>query len=296
MKVLVAGGSGLIGAHVVDVLRERGHTVTTVARAHADHVVDLGRATDAQLRGMTAGQDGVVYAARTDEQRPLPKPAYPVMHAAMVGPVTRLFAAAREEGVVSGVLMGSYYTYFDRLRPEWRLTDRHPYIRGRVAQAREARSTGLPVAVIELPFVFGRAGDRLPNWSPPLARWARSGAPLFAPGGGTAAVSARGVAETAVDALDRASSEDLPVSDENLSWRDLLTRMAVAVGRPRTVHRLPAPAVRLPLALGKALLSARRLESGTDPRHFARLALTGLYIEPLSGRSLGPAFAQTFQP
>ncbi|WUK52085.1 NAD-dependent epimerase/dehydratase family protein [Micromonospora zamorensis] len=28
----MAGGSGLIGAHVVDVLRERGHAATTVAR------------------------------------------------------------------------------------------------------------------------------------------------------------------------------------------------------------------------------------------------------------------------
>ncbi|MEU4473155.1 NAD-dependent epimerase/dehydratase family protein [Micromonospora sp. NPDC023888] len=27
------GGSGLIGAHVVDVLRERGHAATTVARS-----------------------------------------------------------------------------------------------------------------------------------------------------------------------------------------------------------------------------------------------------------------------
>jgi dihydroflavonol-4-reductase len=296
VKIVVAGGSGLIGAHVVDVLRERGHTVTTVARAHADHVIDLGQATDAQLRAMLAGQEGVVYAARTDEQRPMPKPAYPALRSAMVDPVTRLFAAAREEGLVSGVLMGSYYTYFDRLHPEWRLTDRHPYIRARVAQAREARATGLPIAVIELPFVLGRAGDRLPNWSGPLARWARSGAPLFAPGGGTAAVSARSVAETAVDALDRASGEDLPVSDENLTWRELFTRMAAAVGRPRTVRRLPSAAVRLPMALGKALISARGLESGTDPRHFARLALTTLYIEPVTGRSLHSAIEETFQP
>ncbi|MFI5843101.1 NAD(P)H-binding protein [Catenuloplanes sp. NPDC051500] len=296
MKVLVAGGSGLIGAHVVEVLRERGHTVTTVARSQADHVVDLGQATDEQLRGMMAGQDGVVYAARTDEQRPMPKPVYPAFRAVMVDPVTRLFAAAREEGLVSGVLMGSYYTHFDRVHPEWKLTDRHTYIRCRVEQAREARATGLPIAVIELPFVFGRAGDRLPNWSGPLDRWARSGAPLFAPGGGTAAVSARSVAETAADALDRASGEDLPVSDENLSWRELFTRLAAAVGRPRTVRRLPDAAVRLPMALGKALLSARGLESGTDPRHFAQLALTGLYIEPLTGRSLSPALEETFRP
>ncbi|WP_244871121.1 NAD-dependent epimerase/dehydratase family protein [Catellatospora sp. IY07-71] len=30
MRILVIGGSGLIGAHVTDVLGERGHTVSTV--------------------------------------------------------------------------------------------------------------------------------------------------------------------------------------------------------------------------------------------------------------------------
>jgi len=37
----VIGGSGLIGTHVVDVLRERGHGVTTAARTArpgVDHV------------------------------------------------------------------------------------------------------------------------------------------------------------------------------------------------------------------------------------------------------------------
>ncbi|MFD0591499.1 NAD-dependent epimerase/dehydratase family protein [Catellatospora coxensis] len=146
MRILVVGGTGLIGAHVVEVLGERGHAVTTVARSgDVDHVLDAGSAQVEDLRPLLAGHDGVVYAARTDEQRPLRKPIHPAFRRDMVDPVVRLFMAARAEGLTRGVVMGSYYTYFDRLHPQWRLTERHTYIRSRVEQAREGgRPPGRP--------------------------------------------------------------------------------------------------------------------------------------------------------
>ncbi|MEU5906819.1 hypothetical protein [Micromonospora sp. NPDC047527] len=195
----------------MDVLRERGHSATTVARTAqpgVDHLLDVESAPVDELRALLAGQDGVVYATRTDEQRPLPKPIYPEFRRANVEPVVRLFTAARLEGLTRGVVMGSYYTHFDRLHPQWRLAERHTDIHCRVEQAREGREAagpGLPIAVLELPFVFGRAGDRLPNWAGPLDRWARSRTPLGAPTGGSAATSARSVAEVAADALEQAT-------------------------------------------------------------------------------------------
>ncbi|PWR05176.1 nucleoside-diphosphate sugar epimerase [Micromonospora acroterricola] len=300
MRILVVGGSGLIGSHVVDVLRERGHAATTVARTArpgVDHVVDVGSAAVDALRELLAGHDGVVYATRTDEQRPLPKPIYPVFRRDNVEPVVRLFTAARREGLTRGVIMGSYYTHFDRLHPQLRLAARHTYIRCRVEQAREGRAAAgpdLPVAVLELPFVFGRAGDRLPNWAGPLDRWARSRTPLLAPAGGTAAASARSVADIAVDALEQASGADIPVADENLTWSDMIARVAEAVGRRRRVARLPAGAVKAALRLGGALQALSRRESGVNPTHFPDLLLAELFIEPTSGRPLDPALRETF--
>ncbi|MEU8421908.1 NAD(P)-dependent oxidoreductase [Micromonospora sp. NPDC048835] len=300
MRILVVGGSGLIGAHVVDVLRDGGHAATTVARTAqpgVDHLLDVGSASVDDLRPLLAGHDGVVYATRTDEQRPLPKPIYPEFRRDNVDPVVRLLTAARLEGLTRGVVMGSYYTYFDRLHPQWRLAERHTYIRCRLEQAREGRAAagdGLPVAVLELPFVFGRAGDRLPNWAGPLDRWARSRTPLVAPTGGSAAASARSVAEVAVDALERASGADIPVADENLTWADMLARIADAVGRPRRVGRLPAGAARAALRLGGAAQALGRKESGINPSHLGDLLLTDLFIEPTSGRALGPALRETF--
>lgn len=296
----MVGGSGLIGAYVADVLRERGHQATTVARsAHpgVDHLLDVETASVDELRRLLAGHDGVVCAARTDKQRPMPKPAYPIVRQDIVEPVVRVFTAARQEGLHRGVIMGSYYTYHDRLRPQWRLADRHAYVRCRMEQAREGRAAAgpdLPVAVLELPFVFGRAGDRLPNWAGPLDRWARSRSPLVAPAGGTAAASARSVADIAVDALERASAEDIPVADENLTWHDMFARIAEAVGRRRSVRRLPASAVRASLRLGGLLQSLGGKETGVNPSYFADLLLAELFIEPTTGRALDPALRETF--
>jgi nucleoside-diphosphate-sugar epimerase len=300
VRILVVGGSGLIGAHVAEVLRERGHAVTATARTAQpgiDELLDLGGADVDGLRRLLAGHDGVVYAARTDEQQALRRPIYPVFRADLVEPVVRLFTAARLEGLTRGVVMGSYYTYYDRLQPRLRLTQRHTYIRCRVEQAREARAAAgadLPVAVLELPFVFGRAGDRLPNWSGPLERWARSRSPLLAPVGGSAAASARSVALVAADALEQAGGEDIPVADENLTWDEMMARIAAAVGRARPVRRLPATAVRAMTRLGGALQALGRKESGINPSHVADLLLAELFIEPTTGRLLGPAVQETF--
>ncbi|MEU7616765.1 NAD(P)H-binding protein [Micromonospora rifamycinica] len=300
MRILVVGGSGLIGAPVVDVLRGRGHAVTSVARTvrpGVDHLLDLESAAIDDLRPLLAGHDGVVLATRADEQRVLRRPIHPVLHRELVEPAVRLFTAARQEGLTRGVVMGSYYTHFDRAHPRWRLGARHCYIRCRREQAREARAAAgpeLPVAVLELPFVFGRAGDRLPNWAGPLDRWARSRAPLVVPVGGTATVSAHSVADLTADALERGDGGDLPVADENLSWAEMMTRIAGAVGRPRRVGRLPATAVRASLRCGGVLHALAGREAGINPAHLADLLLAELFLTPTTGRSLDPALRDTF--
>ncbi|MEU1887638.1 NAD(P)H-binding protein [Micromonospora rifamycinica] len=300
MRILVVGGSGLIGTRVVDVLRGRGHAVTSVARTArpgVDHLLDLESAAIDDLRPLLAGHDGVVLATRADEQRVLPRPAYPALRRELVEPVVRLFTAARHEGLTRGVVMGSYYTHFDRLHPQWRLAARHAYVRCRREQAGEGRAAagpGLPVAVLELPFVFGRAGDRLPNWAGPLDRWARSRAPLVVPVGGTATASVDSVADIAVDALEQARGGDVPVADENLSWAEMMTRIAGAVGRPRRVGRLPAAAVRASLRCGGLLHALAGREAGINPAHLADLLLAELFLTPTTGRSLDPALRDTF--
>ncbi|GGP51906.1 NAD(P)H-binding protein [Saccharothrix coeruleofusca] len=305
MRVLVIGASGLVGQHVVERLRQREHDVTAVARTAregVDHALDATTASVTELRALLEGHDGVVFAAGVDDREVPRKPCYPVFHRGNVAPVARLLTAAREEGLTRAVVLGSYYTHFHREHPEWRLADLHPYIRSRVEQARagrEAAGPRLPVAVLELPFVFGRAGDRLPNWAAPLDRWARSRSPLLAPEGGSAATTARSVAEVAVRALEEASGEDIPVCDENLTWRDLLDRVAAATGNRRPVRALPAAVVRAGLRLTGLAQALTGRQSGVDPAHLSRLLLRELFVEPSASgsasRSVDAAIAETFR-
>jgi nucleoside-diphosphate-sugar epimerase len=302
VKVLVVGASGLVGQHVVERLRERGHTVTAVARtqrAGVDHGLDATTATVESWRPLLAGHDGVVFAAGLDDRDVPKRPAYPVFYAGNVAPVVNLLTAAREQGLTRAVVLGSYYTYFNRTHPEWDLPVIHPYIRSRVEQAREGRAAAgpdLPVAVLELPFVFGRAGDRLPNWAGPLIKWVRSKSPLLAPVGGSAATTATRVAETTVEALEQASGADIPVVDENLTWADLIGRIATAAGNPRPVRTLPSGVVRAGLRLTGLLQQVTGKQSGLVPAKLADLLLRELFIETATPRSVDAAIAETVAP
>ncbi|XVV06156.1 NAD-dependent epimerase/dehydratase family protein [Actinosynnema sp. CA-248983] len=295
MRIVVVGASGLVGRHVVTRLRENGHHVTTVARTpgpDVDHALDATKDTPP-----LEGHDGVVFAAGVDDRNTPRKPAYPVFHAGNVEPVARLLSAAREHGLTRAVVLGSYYTHFHRTHPEWQLAAKHPYVRSRVEQARAARAAAgphLPVAVLELPFVFGRAGDRLPNWAPPLAKWTRSRSPLVAPPGGSAATTARSVAEVAVRALEERSGADIPVADENLTWRDMIGRIADATGHPRRARSLPPTVLTAALHLAKAAQRLQGKESGVDPAHLSDLLLRELFVGDGTPGAIDQALRETF--
>jgi nucleoside-diphosphate-sugar epimerase len=300
MRFAVIGASGFVGQRVVEELRTCGHRVTAVARSPRpglDHTLDATEATTERFRVLVAGHDGVVFAAGLDDREVRRKPAYPALHQSNVTSVERLMGAAREEGLTRAVIVGSYYTHFHRQHPQWHLDVHHPYVRSRIEQARAARAAAgpdLPVAVLELPFVFGRSGDRLPNWSPPLDRWIRSRSPLLAPEGGSAVTTVDRVAETAVAALESASSEDLPVVDENLTWTQLFDRIATAAGHSRRVNRLPSFVLRAALSLTRVQHTLADREAGLNPAHLADLLLRELFIATPTGRSIEDAIAQTF--
>ncbi|ATE55944.1 MULTISPECIES: NAD-dependent epimerase/dehydratase family protein [Actinosynnema] len=296
MRIAVIGASGLIGQHIGAELVARGHRVTSVARTPregVDHALDVETTGVDRWTELLDGHDGYAFAAGSDDRATPRRPAYPHFRRGNVEPVAALSEAAARVGASGAVVLGSYYTHFHRAHPEWELAGRHPYIRSRVEQARAARRTGLPVTVLELPFVFGRAGARLPNWAPALASWARSRVPLVAPPGGTAATTARRVAEEAATALEERADRDTPVVDENLTWAELLARTAEAVGAPARTRGLPAAVVRGALVAGGALAAVSGREPGLHLPGLADLLLRELFVHPATG-SVQRALEETF--
>lgn len=289
MRVLVVGGTGLLGHHVVTELAAGGHRVTVLARSVRSVPPGVTLVTgdtllldEADWYGLLTGQDGVVFAAGEDDRVAPPRPALPHFRAANVTPVRRMLAAAGRAGCRAAVVHGSYFTAIARDRPQLELERRHPYVRSRVEQAAlgPAMAGELAVAVLEIPFVFGSAPGRLPLWAP-VVPWLRSGAPLLAPPGGTAVVTAANVARATVNALVSQASGSFPVAEENLTWTQLLTRFAVAAGRrgPVRVRRLP------PVVLGLVLRAFGRWhrlhgrEGGLDSRWLSQLLTARLYLD-----------------
>lgn len=71
MRVLVLGGYGAVGGHLVAELRHRGDTVVTAGRdpARADTVIDLRDPTLSQYRAALSGTNVVVNAAGAEDTR-----------------------------------------------------------------------------------------------------------------------------------------------------------------------------------------------------------------------------------
>ena len=270
-RFLVVGGTGFLGQHVVAELLRRGHDVTVLARTPTTPAPPVAVVTGdasvlrrAEWAGLLDGYDGVVFAAGADDRVVPRAPAAAFFRRGNVAPVAALMAAARDVGCTRAVVLGSYYTFVHRQRPGLRLADRHPYVASRVEQAAAARQAAgdrLPVAVLEIPFVFGSVPGRRTLWAP-LVPWLRSRYPLFAAPGGTAAVPVRAVAQATAGALETAAGDDYPLGEENLTWVELVTLRAVCPYCLEAGYRLRG---RQPGLRGTALARLLTSELFVDP-------------------------------
>ncbi len=304
LTVSIVGGTGLLGFHAALECLRRGHTVHSVAVPDIElggwfpaqiqrREVDVFRLPRRELVRLFEGVDAMVYAVGPDDRVIPPAPAYAFFHERLVLACGRVVAAARAAGVRRCTVLGSYFAHFDRLWPHKQLAAHHPYIRCRIEQAervmREGRGT-MAVCVLELPYIFGVMPGREPLWKQvlldPLLRM-----PLVVyPRGGSAMISAGHVGEAIAGAVEHGrDGARYPISDENLSWDDMLAAMLAALGLQRRIVHPPALAGAW---LGRALRLAsvpRGHESGLDFEHlFTHVMTERLYLdaEP-SARELG---------
>ena len=172
------GGTGLLGSEAAKQLIERGHEVTSIALPPLpagavlppEMKIEYGNyleMTDDEIRAHFKGCEGFVFAAGVDERVEGPSPIYNLYKKYNIDPVKRLLKLAKECGVKHSVILGSYFSYFAKTHPEWKLTKYHPYIRSRIDQEETAMSfagNGFDVAVLELPYIFGTQPGRKPVW------------------------------------------------------------------------------------------------------------------------------------
>jgi nucleoside-diphosphate-sugar epimerase len=299
MKVFIAGGTGFLGYHATHELRRRGHQVTVMARRTPSfpgyfppdvqiRLGDLNTISDADLLEFVRGYEWVIYAAGAHASARFQGDAYTYFYNENARSAARFFKLARTGGVKRGVLLGSYFTYFDRMRPDLKLSENHPYIRSRQDQIKESFAAALPdleVMVLELPWIFGTAPGHIPSWQP-LIRYIQSPMPLFFTAGGTNMIAAVEVAQAIAGALEHGKGGELYlVGDENLTWRDLLTRIGTIIGKPKPVITIPTPLVQTLSGLFGVLRSLQGKTSGLDTSKFIHFQTTNTFFDATPARA-----------
>ncbi|MCB1700876.1 MAG: NAD(P)H-binding protein [Pseudomonadales bacterium] len=244
MKVLVVGGTGLIGGQIALHLHNNGHAVTLMSRKptavpslasmdflQGDYTCD--HAGDGRL----AGFDWLVFSAAADirnlpqDGSIAPRDFYTKVNDEAV---PRFFEAARAAGISRAVLVGTFYP---QVAPQQigvcaYVTSRH----NTDLKVRALSNEKFAVCSLNAPFVLGHIDGLNVPYIDALASYARGdipGLPLFAPKGGTNHISANSLAQAALNALQKGESgKGYLIGDENYSWKEYLELWFEAVGNP----------------------------------------------------------------
>ncbi|HWU31650.1 MAG TPA: NAD-dependent epimerase/dehydratase family protein [Marmoricola sp.] len=247
MKVLVVGGTGLIGSHAARLLAENGDDVVIAGRTAPEgpSLVEgfeflqgdysVGDFTSERLGGfdavvMAAGNDVRHVAEDTDVTE--------FWERTQAGGVPALAEAARAAGVGRFVQVGSCYHV---VRPEWAYTN--PYVRARRdadERSRALATEDFAVVTLNPPPIIGMTPGISTKRYNRLFQWARGEDtrwPLVAPPGGTNFLTVRSLSESIKGALRRGvSGEAYLVGDENLSYADYFQTIVDVTGGTGTVE------------------------------------------------------------
>lgn len=243
LKILVVGGSGLVGGWTAVDLSRQGHQVTIFARRRPP--LDSPMAHLPFLQGsyfddgidpeIFAGFDAMIFAACSDiRHAPGVHDLPEFFHRANVEGVPAFINKARIGGIKRAVYIGTLYA---SLRPE--LAEVDAYVESRIIVDKSVRAMAAPdfhVVTIDIPYALGAMTGLLPTVFTPIAEWAlgrRPDVPLVAPGGGSNFMSLVSIAQVLLGALTDKGENGCAylIGDQNLSFRDLCGMFFRAAGR-----------------------------------------------------------------
>jgi uncharacterized protein YbjT (DUF2867 family) len=254
MTVLVTGGTGFVGSHLVHALRAGELPVRALVRDRrgaarlAAWGVELadGDVTDpASLRAAAAGVDAVVHlvaiikGSRDDFQR------------VMVQGTHNVVDAAREAGVRRFVLMSA-------LGADERTKDAVPYYAAKTRMEAAVEQSGLDHLIFRPSFIFGKDGGALPTFVR-LARYAPV-TPVIGPG--TSRIQpiwVDDVAEYFARALDPATPPNRTVElggPDTPTWNEFWDRLRGVLGVRRPTLHIPFGVMRVQAAVIEKLPGA----------------------------------------
>ncbi len=300
------GGTGLLGCEAARIFIERGHDVTSVALPplpqgapipEAMHLefCNIYEKSDDEIKDFLKGMDCFVFAAGVDERVEFKAPVYDSYYKFNIAPLKRILPLCKEVGVKKAVILGSYFSYLAKEKPEMKLTEKHPYIRSRIDQENVAFSfadDNFDVSVLELPYIFGTQPGRKPVWViliEQLRRMDKLPCTLY-PAGGTAMLTVRQVGEVIVGAAERSKgAKAWPISMYNLTWKEFLKIVYDARGMGANRKIISIPPWMMKMGLGSVVkdYKARGVDSGIDPMGLPDIMDLNLFIPDRYAKELG---------
>lgn len=240
MRVLVVGGTGLIGSVVADELARRGHDVAVAGRNRPEEGAPAaaypfveGDYTQPGWAERLTDVDALVFSAAQDIRHVGPHASEETWQDVQTASLPAFFAEARAAGVRRAVLVGSYY---HQVLPE--LAETNAYVRARAVAERavlDLATEDFAVCAVNPPNVVGVAPGRALRGFAKMVRWARGEmagqVPDCAPRGGTNYMSVHAVAAAVAGALaDGEAGRAYLIGDVNLSFQEYFQALFDAAG------------------------------------------------------------------
>ncbi|MBO4342782.1 MAG: NAD(P)H-binding protein [Clostridia bacterium] len=307
MNVFMIGGTGLLGCEAAIQLIKRGHKVTSVALPplpegapipeEMDLIFgDINKKSDEEILEMLKGNDVFIFAAGVDERVEFPAPVMDYYRKFNIAPLERIFPLCKQAGVKRAVVLGSYFAYLAKERPDMELDKKNPYFKARLEQEKvceEACDDNFSVKVLELPYIFGTQPGRKPVWVILIEQIKMMDKLPFTmyPAGGTAMLTCRQVGEVICGAAERdvPGFEAFPISMYNMTWKEFLKIVydARGMGANRKIVSVPPFIMKMGMNKVKKDYKARGIDSGIDPFNLPDIMDLNLFIDRKYSEELG---------
>ena len=294
------GGTGLLGCEAATTLIKRGHKVTSVALPPLPEGApipkemeiifgDINKKSDDEIEKMLEGSDCFIFAAGVDERVEFPAPVMDYYYKYNIAPLERIFPLCKKAGVKRAVVLGSYFSYLAKQRPDMNLVENNPYFKSRLLQeevCKNACDDNFSVAVLELPYIFGTQPGRKPVWTVLIEQIAGMDKLPFTlyPKGGTAMLTCRQVGQAIAGAAENKAGkryfEAIPIGMYNMNWKEFLGYVYDARGmKGRKIVGIPPWMMKM--GMGKIVkdYKERGIESGMDPLQLPYIMDIDLFID-----------------
>ncbi|MCM1285352.1 MAG: NAD(P)-dependent oxidoreductase [Acetobacter sp.] len=306
MNIFMIGGTGLLGCEAAHQLIKMGHKVTSVALPPLPEGApipeemeiifgDINKRSDDEILELLKGNDVFIFAAGVDERVEFPAPVLDYYKKFNIAPLERMFPLCKKAGIKRAVVLGSYFSYLAKIKPEMQCAQKNKYIKSRLMQedvCEAAADENFSTCVLELPYIFGTQPGRKPVWTILIEQIAFMDKWPFTmyPKGGTAMLTCRQVGQVIAGAAvkDAKGFEAIPIGMYNMKWDKFLGIVYDARGMSGRKIVGCAPWM-MKMGMGKIVkeYAEKGIDSGIDPLHLPYIMDYDLFINSTYAKELG---------